>query len=66
MNISANSKKGNNIFVSLNNKYIDDAINNGFKKIIVSKSKFKAVKSTRKYLEKYLKKYYYKQIKDVI
>ena len=66
MNISANSKKGNNIFVSLNNKYIDDAINNGFKKIIVSKSKFKAVKSTRKYLEKYLKKYYYKQIKDII
>ena len=66
MNISANSKKGNNIFVSLNNKYIDDDINNGFKKIIVSKSKFKAVKSTRKYLEKYLKKYYYKQIKDVI
>ena len=66
MNISANSKKGNNIFVSLNNKYIDDAINNGFKKIVVSKSKFKAVKSTRKYLEKYLKKYYYKQIKDVI
>ena len=66
MNISDNSKKGNNIFVSLNNKYIDDAINNGFKKIIVSKSKFKAVKSTRKYLEKYLKKYYYKQIKDVI
>ena len=66
MNISANSKKGNNIFVSLNNQYIDDAINNGFKKIIVSKSKFKAVKSTRKYLEKYLKKYYYKQIKDVI
>ena len=66
MNISANSKKGNNIFVSLNNKYIDDAINNGFKKIIVSKSKFKAVKSTRKYVEKYLKKYYYKQIKDVI
>ena len=66
MNISANSKKGNNIFVSLNNKYIDDAINNGFKKIIVSKSKFKVVKSTRKYLEKYLKKYYYKQIKDVI
>ena len=66
MNISANSKKGNNIFVSLNNKYIDDAINNGFKKIIVSKSKFKAVKNTRKYLEKYLKKYYYKQIKDVI
>ena len=47
-------------------KYIDDAINNGFKKIVVSKSKFKAVKSTRKYLEKYLKKYYYKQIKDVI
>ena len=66
MNISDNLKKGNNIFVSLNNKYIDDAINNGFKKIIVSKSKFKAVKSTRKYLEKYLKKYYYKQIKDVI
>lgn len=66
MNISSNSKKGNNIFVSLNNKYIDDAINNGFKKIVVSKSKFKAVKSTRKYLEKYLKKYYYKQIKDVI
>ena len=66
MNISANSKKGNNIFVSLNNKYIDDAINNGFKKIVVSKSKFKAVKSTRKYLEKYLKKYYYKQIKDII
>ena len=66
MNISANSKKGNNIFVSLNNKYIDDAINNGFKKIVVSKSKFKTVKSTRKYLEKYLKKYYYKQIKDII
>ena len=66
MNISDNSKKGNNIFVSLNNKYIDDAINNGFKKIIVSKSKFKTVNDTRKYLEKYLKKYYYKQIKDVI
>lgn len=33
MNISVNSKKGNNIFVSLNNKYIDDAINNGFKKL---------------------------------
>ena len=66
MNISANSKKGNNIFVSLNNKYIDDAINNGFKKIVVSKSKFKTVKRTRHYLEKYLKKYYYKQIKDVI
>lgn len=51
MNISANSKKGNNIFVSLNNKYIDDAINNGFKIIVVSKSRFKVVNNTRKYLK---------------
>ena len=73
MHIQYNSKKvkKGDIFIAIGNghKYVEDAINNGASKVIVEYGKYsvptKKVRNTRKYLIKYLKKYYYNDIKDL-
>ena len=73
MNIKIDSRKINkgDTFVAIENghKYIKDAIKNGASMIVCEKGKYsvktKRVKNTRIYLAKYLKKYYYNQIKDI-
>ena len=73
MHIQYNSKKikKGDIFIAIGNghKYVEEAIINGASKVIVEYGKYsvptKKVRSTRNYLIKYLKKYYYNDIKDL-
>ena len=73
MHIQYNSKKvkEGDIFIAIDkgHKYVEEAIKNGASKVIVEHGNYSVktikVKNTRKYLIKYLKKYYYKDIKDL-
>ena len=73
MNITDNSKnvKIGSTFIALENgyKYIEEAIENGATKIITTKGKYSVntekVRNPRKYLIKYLKENYYREIEDI-
>lgn len=73
MHIQYNSKKikKGDIFIAIGkgHDYVNEAIDNGASKVIVEYGNYsvptKKVKDTRKYLIKYLKKYYYDEIKDL-
>ena len=73
MHIQYNSKKvkEGDIFIAIDDghKYVEEAIKNGASKVIVEYGSYSVetikVRNTRKYLIKYLKKYYYEDIKDL-